>query len=373
MFDYLRYYLSPLILLASVYGLYLGGPYVWISLLSLPVLAIGDALLPRDLASRHVRHDRLALVPVVLSCILWGASFVLLAWQAGHGDLSTANLIGAILSTGWIGTIVGLPAYHELLHRRDPLIRNFALLMQVFLMDGTRDIGHVTAHHIYVGTPKDHDTAVRGETLYGFMWRSAVRNFVLAQRLECEALEKRGKGRWSIGHRLWWAVGSLLALMVAMFLIGGWPAAGATLAAGLMSRFLLEAFNYFQHYGQVRREGAPICKRHVWNHLGMLTRAMTFEITNHAEHHLNSYAPYYANKPDLGAIRMPSVFMCFIAALVPPLWHHRIIMPALKRWDLEFASPEERELARAQNRAAGWPDWFTETTQAQTQSGAVAR
>lgn len=362
MFDYLRYYLSPLILLASVYGLYLGGPYVWISLLSLPVLALGDALLPRDLATRRVRYETLALVPVVLSCLLWGASFVLLAWQAGSGELSTTNLIGAILSTGWIGTIVGLPAYHELLHRRDPLIRNFALLMQVFLIDGTRDIGHVVAHHIHVGTPKDHDTAVRGETLYGFMWRSAVRNFFLAQRLECESLQKRGKGRWSIGHRLWWAMGSLLALMIAMFLIGGWAAVAATLAAGLMSRFLLEAFNYFQHYGQVRVEGTPICKRHVWNHLGMLTRAMTFEITNHAEHHLNSYAPFHDNRPDLAAIRMPSVFMCFIASLIPPLWHRSIIMPALKRWDLEFATPAERELARAQNRAAGWPDWFVETT-----------
>lgn len=41
MSDYLRYYLSPLILAASVYGLYLGGAYVWISLASLPILAIG--------------------------------------------------------------------------------------------------------------------------------------------------------------------------------------------------------------------------------------------------------------------------------------------------------------------------------------------
>jgi len=35
-------------------------------------------------------------------------------------------------------------------------------------------------------------------------------------------------------------------------------------------------------------------------------------------------------------------------------------MPKLKEWDLRFASAEERELARAQNLAAGWPDWFDE-------------
>tara|TARA_R110000850_G_scaffold154656_9_gene278393 strand:+ start:24264 stop:25376 length:1113 start_codon:yes stop_codon:yes gene_type:complete len=360
MSDYLRYYLSPLILAASVYGLYLGGAYVWISLASLPILAIGDALLPRDLATRHIRNHGLALVPVFLSCVLWAASFVLLAWQAGRGELSTINLIGAILSTGWIGTIVGLPSYHELLHRRNPLIRNFSLCMQVLLLDGTRDIGHVTSHHIHVATPKDCDTARRGETLYSFMWRAAIGNFIEVQRLENEALLKKGKARWSIEHRLWKAIAGLMIFQLMMYFIGGWPAMGATLAAATMSRFLLEAFNYFQHYGQVRVEGAPICRRHVWNHLGMLTRAMTFEITNHADHHLNSYAPYHDNKPDLSAIRMPSVFMCFIASLIPPLWHRGIIMPALKRWDLEFATAEERELARAQNLATGWPDWFAE-------------
>ncbi len=49
-----------------------------------------------------------------------------------------------------------------------------------------------------------------------------------------------------------------------------------------------------------------------------------------------------------------------VAALVPPLWHNVIIKPALKRWDLEFATREERALAAEQNRKAGWPDWHNE-------------
>jgi hypothetical protein len=85
---------------------------------------------------------------------------------------------------------------------------------------------------------------------------------------------------------------------------------------------------------------------------------MGFEITNHADHHLDSYASYYKLVPDRNSIPMPSVFVCFLASLIPPIWDNLIIRPALKRWDLEFASPEERKLARAQNLAAGWPDWF---------------
>jgi len=109
----------------------------------------------------------------------------------------------------------------------------------------------------------------------------------------------------------------------------------------------------------VRVEGKPVARRHLWNHLGLLTRAVAFEITNHADHHLDSYIPYYKLKPDLTAIRMPNVFLCFLCALVPPVWHELIIKRALQQWDSRFASEEERELARAQNRAAGWPDWVS--------------
>lgn len=87
---------------------------------------------------------------------------------------------------------------------------------------------------------------------------------------------------------------------------------------------------------------------------------MGFEITNHADHHLNSYQVYYKLVPHKEAIPMPSVFVCFLSALIPPVWHEMIIKPALKRWDLEFANAEERKLAAEQNKAAGWPDWQNE-------------
>jgi p-cymene monooxygenase len=54
--------------------------------------------------------------------------------------------------------------------------------------------------------------------------------------------------------------------------------------------------------------------------------------------------------------------------LIPPLWHNLVIKPALKRWDNEMATPAERELASEQNRAAGWPDWFSEPRSADAQS-----
>ena len=131
-----------------------------------------------------------------------------------------------------------------------------------------------------------------------------------------------------------------------------------TLGAMILARFWIEVFNYFQHYGLIRVDGGAIGRRHVWNHFKPLSRVMGFEITNHADHHTNSFAAFHELKPDLQWIPMPSVFVCFFSALIPPLWHNAVIKPALKRWDNEMATPEERALAREQNRKAGWPDWF---------------
>jgi hypothetical protein len=70
MTDYLRYYLSPLTLMIAVFGLVMGGPYVWLGLATLPALALGDAVLPRDLAERRITNHSLAVIPVVISSAL---------------------------------------------------------------------------------------------------------------------------------------------------------------------------------------------------------------------------------------------------------------------------------------------------------------
>jgi hypothetical protein len=137
------------------------------------------------------------------------------------------------------------------------------------------------------------------------------------------------------------------------------------MVAMLIARVWAESFNYFQHYGLIRAPGAPIAARHVWNHLHPLSRIFGWEITNHRDHHLDSFKPYYALVPDAEAVKMPSVFVCFLAATIPPVWENMIAKPALREWDLTKATAEERKLAREQNLAAGWPDWFADANAGQ--------
>ena len=142
--------------------------------------------------------------------------------------------------------------------------------------------------------------------------------------------------------------------------VGGPIAAVAVGTGVLFSRALIEAFNYYQHYGIVRVVGTPYDRRHLWNHLSPIGRIVAFEITNHADHHMDPYASYHDLVPHVAGPQMPSIFLCFLTGIVPPLWFRWIAMPRLKDWDLRFATPEERALAAEANRRAGWKDWIAE-------------
>jgi alkane 1-monooxygenase len=83
------------------------------------------------------------------------------------------------------------------------------------------------------------------------------------------------------------------------------------------------------------------------------------EITTHAHHHADSDVPFYELKPSDMDNKMPTILVCFLMALVPPIWFW-YVKPKLKKIDLLYATPEERILAREANKRAGWPDWFNE-------------
>jgi alkane 1-monooxygenase/p-cymene monooxygenase len=319
MTEYLKYYLSPLTQVAAICGLYAGGDYVWIGLAWLPVLALVDSLLPDDLSARKMRSKGWAYVPIWLSALLGPVVYVALAWSMAHNGLSIAQTIGAVLSTAWLSVLPLVPASHELYHARARFGKFVGRYVQVCFLDPTRMEGHVVGHHLDVGTVEDSDTASRGQSLYGFTPRAVLLSTIMSQRVVSDALERKGFGRWSIRHALWRAILAQVVFQSLLGWIGGWPAVAAALSAMVIARLWVESFNYFQHYGQVRVAGASIEKRHVWNHFKPLSRLAAFEITNHADHHLNSYQAYYQLVPHKEAIRMPSVFVCFFCSLVPSL------------------------------------------------------
>jgi hypothetical protein len=368
MLEYASYYIAICVQLFTIYGFWVGSGWVFLGIASFPVFALADSILPDDMKPRRMQSHAWANFPVWICTLLAPVIYLGCAWRVGQGGLNGLEILGTIFSCAWLSVVPLVPAAHELYHQRGTVRRFVGRYAQICYLDATREIAHVVGHHIHVATSEDGDTARRGTSLYAFTAHAVVASSLESWRVESDALEKRGKGRWSLGHRLYGAILAQVIFQSIVFAIGGTEAVLVVLAGMIVARCWVECFNYFQHYGLVRVAGSTIAKRHVWNHLGWLTRRMGWEITNHADHHLDSYLPYYKLTPDTKAIPMPNVFVCFLTSLIPPLWTNLVAKPALKRWDLEFASAEERKLARAQNIAAGWPDWFADVVPAPARS-----
>lgn len=354
MSDYAKYYVGPVSQVLAAIGFILGGNYVWIGIALFPTMVILDAILPRDYSVRKMKSRALAYIPIWIVTLFGPGLYLVMAWSVAHHSLTTWQLVGSSLSCLWLSVLPFVPAVHELYHAPGSIGRSFARYTSVAFFDCTRLESHVTGHHLHVATSVDTDTASRGETLYGFALRAVIGTIKQSIVTENALLRKRGLSRWSPQSKLVRAVFAQIVFFAILYAMGGWAAVWVGVGASLGARYMMETFNYFQHYGLVRVPNAPIAKRHVWNHLGMLSRLVGFEITNHVDHHINSYPGYHELVPDRDSMPMPSVFTCFLIALLPPVWNHGYMKPALKHWDEQIANAEERVLAAEQSREAGW-------------------
>jgi len=360
--DTARYYVVTFMVAMSVIGIWIGGPWAWVGIATFPVLLVLDVVLPPDHASRSVRSAVLVNVPVYLHVplmvALWGAMlFRLSQWHEGVLSLSGGELAGIILSVGLMGAVPNVPVTHELMHRRHPVPRALAKVGTTFFMDPNRDVGHRLTHHLELCTPADSDTPTRGQSIYSFMWQAAYGAWKDGVTTSLMALRKRDLSFFHWKNALYVELGLSLGLAALTAAVSGWGGLAVAGGALLFAKLLGEGFNYLQHYGMVRVPGAPVRLHHAWNHLGAVMRPVGLEITNHIDHHFDSRHQFYELAPRVDGAQMPSGFLCFVAALVPPVWERYIAKPLLRNWDLNFASPEEQRMAMEQNARAGWPIW----------------
>ena len=366
--DGLRYFLIPVMTLAGVIGFMLGGSYVWLGAATFPVLMTLDILLPAD---HKMRAQGTALLGD-FAMYLQLPCMILLVWAFARSvatainpitgaDNSSWQLAGSLLSLGWLSAVPTLPVAHELMHRRHWFPRYVAKCLSAFYGDPNRDIAHIVTHHVHLDTAKDSDTPRRGQTIYSFVFQATWGSYKDTWEKSAEILRKLGHASLGWRNPVWLLPLLSGSIIVFVGLTAGLGAALTAVAAMVMAKMFVEGFNYFQHYGLIRVEGAPIELHHAWNHLGAIVRPIGAEITNHINHHLDGHIPFYALKPEPQAPQMPSLFLCFAAGLIPPVWFRFIAQPRLKDWDECFATPGERKLADQANAQAGWPRWLAST------------
>lgn len=357
--DTLRYYIIPLVTACGVIGFYYGGDLVWLGAATFPTLMVLDILLPKDYAVRKVSpffadiviYLQLPLMIALYGALIWGVRY-------GHIDLGNpSQVLGCVLSLTWLSGVPTLPVSHELMHRRHWLPQKMGQLLATFYGDPNRAIAHVNTHHIYLDTPLDSDTPYRGQTIYSFVISATLGSIKDAMRVESEILRKKGQSPWNFSNKTYQYFALFFGLPGLVAYLGGLNLGLMTIFTMIFAKVLIEGFNYFQHYGLVRDPKGPILLHHTWNHMGSIIRPLGCEITNHINHHIDGYIRFYELRPEKDSPQMPSLFVCFLLGLIPPLWHNLIAKPKLKEWDLHCATPDERTLAMSANKKAGWPLW----------------
>jgi alkane 1-monooxygenase len=112
------------------------------------------------------------------------------------------------------------------------------------------------------------------------------------------------------------------------------------IAAALMGGLLLEAVNYIEHYGLLRKPSGDkgferVKPEHSWNSDHVLGRLLLFELSRHSDHHYLASRKYQVLRHFDEAPQMPTGYPGMILlALVPPAWF-RVMHRTLERKAVE--------------------------------------
>ncbi|EIC29644.1 fatty acid desaturase [Methylomicrobium album] len=216
-----------------------------------------------------------------------------LSWGEA-GDFG-ANLINLLLVRFLVGTssgTSGIVVAHELIHRDSKLQRVLGHLLLYSVCYDHFVIAHQRGHHHHLGMPEDIATAHFGESFAAY-WRRVFKGyFNYAWRSERERL---GIGRrfWQAGllkHQVLHGLAVECAFVIGIVAHYGWLAALLFLYQAFAAVRILEAVNYFQHWGL--GEGR-FGRTYGWVTGSWLSRYALIGLSNHIGHHLNAKSRYH--------------------------------------------------------------------------------
>lgn len=333
----LRYLLGCLPPLISAAGLYLGGWFspgiIYVGLILLPLL---ELFLPvsthnetEDVYARKSRVWFFDLLLYVQLPMLYAVIFYFF-WKIP--DMTVMERIFSILNVGMLMGISGINVAHELGHRKPLTDRVIARLLLVPALYTHYTLEHNYGHHLMVGTPEDPATARKNESLYAFYFRTITTSYVNAWHIGHKLRKAAGRSVWM--HELIWMHFVQLIYLIVVWWFFGWIGFGMALGAALISVLFLEAVNYIEHYGLLRKKMAsgryePMRDSHSWNSNHSLGRQILFELPRHADHHFQTTRKYQTLRHLDESPQLPYGYpLSILIAMIPPLWF-RIMNPRI--------------------------------------------
>jgi alkane 1-monooxygenase len=251
-----------------------------------------------------------ALLPIVVYAIS----------HAGYGVLP--NLILFAASALFFGQVSNSNA-HELIHRRQPVLRYLGMAIYISILFGHHVSAHTKVHHSAVATPNDPNSAPLGMSFYHFLPHAWIGSFKAGLKAETAFLA-RGSKR-SLHPYVVYAAGSLLCISSAAY-AGGLSSIVIYLFICLYASAQLLISDYVQHYGLRRKQlpngkFEPVNAMHSWNSPHWFSAYLMLNAPKHSDHHAHPMTPYVAltTVPDMPMLPRPLPAMATIA-LFPPFW-----------------------------------------------------
>jgi len=267
-----------------------------------------------------------ALVYIQLGLVIWGCYVI------SSGTLSWLELIGftlsiMVMSSGMINVA------HELGHKPHwfAQFQSQLTLMTVCYMHFF--IEHNKGHHVNVATPKDPATSKKNQTFYNFWKQSVFGSWQDAWQIEKRRLARRNINTWSMRNQMlqyiFYPLAFIITITGVLFLLNQplfWAAPIFFLAQSFLAFSSLEAVNYIEHYGLVRKEVSPgryerVNPLHSWNSNHMVSNFLLFQLQRHSDHHAYAARPYQILRHFDESPQLPAGYpVMILMSLVPPLW-----------------------------------------------------
>ena len=348
-------FFSALILPTLLFlGMQWGSPFLWmIHIFVFLLVPLMDYVIQKDTAnvpaaevSESMKAQFYKLITFVwvyvqLAVLIWG--FYVVSTQELSMISWIAFTTGMALITGGIGITVA----HELGHRTERIEQIYSkiLLMTVCYMHFF--IEHNRGHHVRVATPEDPATSRKGETFYGFWWRSVTQGYLSSWHLEAERLKKKGQRFWSLSNQMIWF--QILPLLFITFFsglfsyLGGrlvWEVPAFFFIQSILGFSLLELVNYLEHYGMQRKrlpsgQYEKVTPLHSWNASQLVSNFLLFQLQRHSDHHASAHKRYQVLDHNEDSPQLPAGYSAMIIlACIPPLWF-AVMDPRLADWQKE--------------------------------------
>ena len=233
-----------------------------------------------------------ALVYALTALQLWIVYELVRMFAAGQGLFSIDFVLTFVIVGGSSG--FSIITAHELIHRPRKWEQYLGRLLLSVVMYEHFYTEHLRGHHVRVGTPEDPATARFGERYEAFFRRTVPAQFRSAWRLETTRLGDPDLpllDRRQLGNRVLHGLVFEWALAFTVLAVFGLVPFLAFLAQAFMAVRLLEAVNYFEHWGLERR-GDRVAPADSWDTHGWFTYYGLVGLSRHADHHAYPIRPY---------------------------------------------------------------------------------